>query len=139
MFGLGGESLTVAQNTYTIRWAHSLPDGSADSCVLRSWFEGPKLALAFGLVVSFARIGSSVNFVVTPKLANMDNGVPLSVWCVPPSVLRLLLRCADAASWFLLAMQDRNGHVRALDDCLLRRGRCRLVSCRFLRVDCRCV
>ena len=63
IFGLGGESLTVAQNTYTQRW-----------------FDGKILALAFGLVVSFSRIGSSVNFLVTPTLAEADNGVTLSLW-----------------------------------------------------------
>jgi len=61
VFGLGGESLTVAQNTYTARW-----------------FEGKQLALAFGLVLSFSRIGSSVNFVVTPMLTDM--GVPAAIW-----------------------------------------------------------
>jgi len=60
VFGLGGESLTVAQNTFTVRW-----------------FDGRYLALAFGLVVAFARVGSSVNFVVTPHLAE---SVPLAVW-----------------------------------------------------------
>lgn len=63
VFGLGGESLTVAQNTFTVRW-----------------FDGKRLALAFGLVVAFSRIGTSVNFVVSPKLANSDDGVPLTVW-----------------------------------------------------------
>lgn len=53
VFGLGGENLTVAQNTYTVRW-----------------FDGKRLALAFGLVVAFSRIGTSVNFVVSPILAN---------------------------------------------------------------------
>lgn len=87
VFGLGGESLTVAQNTFTVRW-----------------FEGRTLALVFGLVVAFARcvdlrphanipcagernlrlsstwgrVGSSVNFVVTPLLAN--ESVVLACW-----------------------------------------------------------
>eukprot|EP00005_Dracoamoeba_jomungandri_P008997 CAMPEP_0174263070 /NCGR_PEP_ID=MMETSP0439-20130205/17053_1 /TAXON_ID=0 /ORGANISM="Stereomyxa ramosa, Strain Chinc5" /LENGTH=533 /DNA_ID=CAMNT_0015348203 /DNA_START=130 /DNA_END=1731 /DNA_ORIENTATION=- len=64
IFGLGGENLTVAQNTYTAKWF-----GGED---------GRDLALAFGLVLSFARIGSSVNFVVTPYLSAV--GVPLAVW-----------------------------------------------------------
>jgi MFS family permease len=51
----------VGQNTYTARW-----------------FDGRQLALALGLVVAFSRIGSSVNFLVTPIFAT--NGVPLSVW-----------------------------------------------------------
>lgn len=53
VFGLGGENLTVAQNTFTVRW-----------------FDGKSLALAFGLVVAFSRIGTSVNFVVSPILAS---------------------------------------------------------------------
>jgi MFS family permease len=63
VFGLGGENLTVAQNTYTVRW-----------------FDGKQLALAFGLVVAFSRIGTSINFVVSPKLANSNDGVPLTLW-----------------------------------------------------------
>jgi nitrate/nitrite transporter NarK len=61
IFGLGGESLTVAQNSFTARW-----------------FEGKQLAFAFGLVVAFSRIGTSVNFLVTPYFTAM--GVPFSVW-----------------------------------------------------------
>lgn len=34
--------------------------------------------MAFGIVVAFARVGTSVNFIVTPKLA--DSGVPTAVW-----------------------------------------------------------
>lgn len=51
IFGLGGESLTVAQNTFTVRW-----------------FSGDVLAMIFGVVVAFSRIGSAVNFAVTPIL-----------------------------------------------------------------------
>jgi len=61
MFGLGGESMTVGQNYYTARW-----------------FDGKILAFAFGLVVAFSRVGSSVNFAVTPLFAAI--GVPFSVW-----------------------------------------------------------
>jgi len=63
LFGLGGENLTVAQNTFTVRW-----------------FDGKRLALAFGLVVAFSRIGTSVNFVVSPLLSNLSAGVPVTVW-----------------------------------------------------------
>ncbi len=64
VFGLGGENLTVAQNTFTVRW-----------------FDGKRLALAFGLVVAFSRIGTSVNFVVSPILSsNKENGVPITLW-----------------------------------------------------------
>ncbi len=61
IFGLGGESLTVVQNTFVVRW-----------------FSGPYIALVFGLVLAFARVGSSVNFAVTPTLT--EYGVPFSIW-----------------------------------------------------------
>ncbi|OXB70742.1 UNVERIFIED_CONTAM: hypothetical protein H355_005199 [Colinus virginianus] len=43
-FRIGGESLAVAQNTYAV-----------------SWFKGKELNLVFGLQLSMARIGSTVN------------------------------------------------------------------------------
>jgi MFS family permease len=61
VFGLGGESMTVAQNSFTVKW-----------------FEGKNLALAFGVVVAFARVGSSINFLITPTLAS--DGVPFALW-----------------------------------------------------------
>ncbi|XP_068613400.1 lysosomal dipeptide transporter MFSD1-like [Brachionichthys hirsutus] len=44
VFGIGGESLAVAQNTYAV-----------------SWFRGKELNLVFGLQLSMARLGSTVN------------------------------------------------------------------------------
>lgn len=45
LFSIGGESLAVAQNTYTV-----------------SWFKGKELNTVFGLQLSMARVGSTVNF-----------------------------------------------------------------------------
>ncbi|XP_021961117.1 major facilitator superfamily domain-containing protein 1 isoform X2 [Folsomia candida] len=45
IFGIGGESLAVAQNAYAV-----------------SWFKGKELNMVFGLQLSFARVGSTVNF-----------------------------------------------------------------------------
>ncbi|XP_023663084.2 lysosomal dipeptide transporter MFSD1 isoform X1 [Paramormyrops kingsleyae] len=44
VFGIGGESLAVAQNTYAV-----------------NWFKGRGLNLVFGLQLSMARLGSTVN------------------------------------------------------------------------------
>ncbi|KAG7248528.1 hypothetical protein CRUP_027488, partial [Coryphaenoides rupestris] len=44
VFGIGGESLSVAQNTYAV-----------------NWFKGKELNLVFGLQLSMARLGSTVN------------------------------------------------------------------------------
>ncbi|XP_069939340.1 lysosomal dipeptide transporter MFSD1 isoform X1 [Cherax quadricarinatus] len=51
IFGIGGESLAVAQNTYTV-----------------SWFKGKELNTVFGLLLSMARVGSTVNFLVMVPL-----------------------------------------------------------------------
>jgi MFS family permease len=47
IFGIGGESLAVAQNTYAV-----------------AWFFGRELNLVFGLQLSIARLGSTVNLIV---------------------------------------------------------------------------
>ena len=53
VFGIGGESLAVAQNTYAV-----------------SWFKGKELNMVFGFQLSIARVGSSVNFMVLSPLYN---------------------------------------------------------------------
>ncbi|RWS31064.1 major facilitator superfamily domain-containing protein 1-like isoform X3, partial [Leptotrombidium deliense] len=53
IFGLGGENLAVTQNTYAV-----------------SWFQGKELNMVFGFQLSFARVGSTVNFLVMGKLYN---------------------------------------------------------------------
>lgn len=47
IFGIGAESLAVAQNNYAVLW-----------------FKGKELNMVFGLQLSFARFGSTVNFLV---------------------------------------------------------------------------
>lgn len=51
IFGIGAESLTVGQNNYAVLW-----------------FKGKELNMVFGLQLSFARIGSTVNFLVMESL-----------------------------------------------------------------------
>jgi len=87
VFGLGGESLTVAQNNFTARW-----------------FNGPQLALAFGLVLSFARIGSSINFALTPTLASTS--VPLAIWFGAGTCILSLTAC------LILIFLDKAGEHR---------------------------
>lgn len=47
VFGIGAESLAVAQNNYAVLW-----------------FKGKELNMVFGLQLSFARVGSTINFKV---------------------------------------------------------------------------
>ncbi len=81
LFGLGSESLTVVQNTITVRW-----------------FSGHYLALVFGVVLAFARVGSSVNFALTPILTKQS--VPFALWsgtatCVFSFIMTVILVTTD--------------------------------------------
>uniref|UniRef100_A0A0B7AKB9 Lysosomal dipeptide transporter MFSD1 n=1 Tax=Arion vulgaris TaxID=1028688 RepID=A0A0B7AKB9_9EUPU len=51
VFGIGGESLAVAQNTFAVKWFH-----------------GKELNMVFGLQLSFSRVGSTVNMNVMQPL-----------------------------------------------------------------------
>lgn len=53
VYGFGGESL-----------------GVANSAILSEWFQGKELAFAFGINLSIARLGSVINNVVSPTLAD---------------------------------------------------------------------
>uniref|UniRef100_A0A673WXW8 Lysosomal dipeptide transporter MFSD1 n=1 Tax=Salmo trutta TaxID=8032 RepID=A0A673WXW8_SALTR len=53
VFGIGGESLAVAQNTYAV-----------------NWFNGKELNLVFGLQLSMARLGSTVNMNIMGSVYN---------------------------------------------------------------------
>ncbi|KAF7274046.1 hypothetical protein GWI33_013266 [Rhynchophorus ferrugineus] len=53
IFGIGAESLAVAQNNYAVLW-----------------FKGKELNMVFGLQLSFARVGSTVNFWVMEPVYN---------------------------------------------------------------------
>lgn len=62
IFGLGGESLAVAQNTFCAKW-----------------FRGKEFAMAFGITISFSRIGSAVNFNLEPTIG-ANFGLTIAVW-----------------------------------------------------------
>mmetsp|Transcript_19281 Transcript_19281/g.20895 ORF Transcript_19281/g.20895 Transcript_19281/m.20895 type:complete len:607 (+) Transcript_19281:100-1920(+) len=62
LYGLGGENL-----------------GVANSAILSIWFEGKELALAFGLNLSIARLGSVINNLVSPELTNSIN-IQFAFW-----------------------------------------------------------
>lgn len=56
IFGIGAESLAVAQNNYAVLW-----------------FKGKELNMVFGLQLSFARVGSTVNFMVMEPIYKYVN------------------------------------------------------------------
>lgn len=66
VFGLGGESMTVAQST-----------------IISLWFKGKELNFAMGLNLSIARLGSVINGLIVPPVANKTNlGTALMVGAI---------------------------------------------------------
>ena len=52
IFGLGGECMSVAQ-----------------SAIISNWFKGKELSFAFGLNLSVSRLGSVLNGILVPMIA----------------------------------------------------------------------
>nr|CAD7454507.1 unnamed protein product [Timema tahoe] len=112
MSRIGGESLAVAQNSYAVLW-----------------FKGKELNMVFGLQLSFARVGSTVNFNVMEPLYKAVNkyyadyrctGVVLfiaSVTCVMSLVCALLLAWMDKRAERILKRRPlHEGEVVRLTD-----------------------
>jgi len=76
VFGIGGESLAVAQNYYAVLW-----------------FKGKELNMVFGLQLSFARVGSAVNFIVMSPLYNYVNQYIKGRECLGVTLLLASLTC----------------------------------------------
>lgn len=62
VFGFGGESFTVA-----------------NSALLADWFKGKELALAFGINLSISKLGSVINNLLSPILAEQI-GITFALW-----------------------------------------------------------
>lgn len=84
VFGFGGENL-----------------GVANSAILSIWFEGKELAFAFGLNLSIARLGSVINNLVSPALAN-SAGIQFALW------FGVILCGASIAAVILIASVDKH-------------------------------
>lgn len=80
VFGLGGESLSVTQSTYCGKW-----------------FPKEYLTTVFGVTLAFARIGSAINFLITPFLGNKS--IPLALWFGVFTCLISVLFAAQLAFW----------------------------------------
>ncbi|XP_025191928.1 major facilitator superfamily domain-containing protein 1-like [Melanaphis sacchari] len=105
IFGIGGESLAVAQNNYAVLW-----------------FKGKELNMVFGFQISFARVGSTVNFIVmeplyryVKKQISVPNYQSLSIVLLVASLTCIL----SLVSALLLAWQDKRAekllHRKALE------------------------
>mmetsp|Transcript_26369 Transcript_26369/g.57769 ORF Transcript_26369/g.57769 Transcript_26369/m.57769 type:complete len:470 (-) Transcript_26369:160-1569(-) len=89
LFGLGGESMAVAQ-----------------SSVVAQWFQGKELAMALGVNLSFSRLGSVVNNAISPAIARMAS-VSVALW------FGALVCLCSWASALALSLVDRH-HTRAI-------------------------
>ncbi|TRY77914.1 hypothetical protein TCAL_07172 [Tigriopus californicus] len=114
VFGIGGESLAVAQNTYAV-----------------SWFKGKELNMVFGFQLSIARLGSSVNFWVMGDIyayfAQFFNDYTALGWtlllagstCIMSFVCSLILGCMDKRAERLLhKTKTETGEVVRASDVL---------------------
>jgi len=81
-FGLGGESISVAQNA-----------------IVTNYFAGKELALALGINLSSSRLGSVINNAVSPAVANASS-VDAALW------LGTAVCCLSFAACMLLALVD---------------------------------
>ncbi|KAJ3410766.1 hypothetical protein HDV05_003268 [Chytridiales sp. JEL 0842] len=84
LFGIGGESLQVAQSRITTKW-----------------FKGKELAFALGVNLSVARLGTVLTDFVSPYLALSIGSVPFAAWfgfvsCFISLVAGLVLNVIDA-------------------------------------------
>lgn len=112
VFGIGAESLAVAQNNYAVLW-----------------FKGKELNMVFGLQLSFARVGSTVNFLVMESVYQYVKkfytgsyviGVVLFIatsTCIMSFISALVLGWMDKRSErYLRRTNDSGGEIPKLSD-----------------------
>lgn len=112
IFGVGGESLAVAQNTYTV-----------------AWFKDKELNTVFGLQLSISRLGSMANFGTMPILlvamtkvysGTTALGVTLlvaAVWCFLSMLCAVVLAYLDRRAQRILGREEtQTGEVVRLSD-----------------------
>lgn len=76
IFGIGGESLAVAQNTYAV-----------------AWFFGKELNLVFGLQLSIARLGSTVNLIIMGPIYDAISKTKTGYDCLGTALLIAACTC----------------------------------------------
>ncbi|XP_012278627.1 major facilitator superfamily domain-containing protein 1 [Orussus abietinus] len=100
IFGIGAESLAVAQNSYAVLW-----------------FKGKELNMVFGLQLSFARVGSTVNFLAMEPVYKYVARFYSGPYCIGIVLFLASLTCVGSMICAcLLALMDRRAER------LLRRG-----------------
>ncbi|KAG5320707.1 MFSD1 protein, partial [Pseudoatta argentina] len=100
VFGIGAESLAVAQNSYAVLW-----------------FKGKELNMVFGLQLSFARVGSTVNFLVMEPVYNY-----VSQYYTGPQCIGVVLFLASITCVMSMICACALGFMDKRAERLLRRG-----------------
>ncbi|RNA16812.1 major facilitator superfamily domain-containing 1 isoform X2 [Brachionus plicatilis] len=91
IFGIGGESLAVAQNTYAV-----------------AWFFGKELNLVFGLQLSIARLGSTVNLIVMSPIYDAISKTKSGYECLGTALLIAAFTCVFSLGCAsILALLDK--------------------------------
>ncbi|KAK9509921.1 hypothetical protein O3M35_004808 [Rhynocoris fuscipes] len=110
IFGIGGESLAVAQNYYAVLW-----------------FKGRELNMIFGLQLSFARVGSAVNFIIMDHLYHFIDGyfkgrgalgvtlLVASTTCVLSLICAIILAFLDSKARGKNEVKNKDDVVRITD------------------------
>ena len=84
--------------------------GITVSKIIVKWFKGKEMALAFGLEMSTARIGTTLAVATSIPLANALGGVS------KPVLLALILLCIGMISFFLYTIMDKKLDKSIADD-----------------------
>lgn len=92
IFGVGGESLAVAQNSYAV-----------------VWFKGKELNMVFGFQLSIARVGSTINFWLMEPLYKYISQYYTGYQCLGITLLMASLSCIfSVLSSVILGVQDKH-------------------------------
>ena len=95
IFGFGGESLTVTQ-----------------SAIVSKWFKGQELALALGVNITVARLGSVANDYSEPAFYNGTGSIDFGLWfgfglCVVSLATGILMNMVDKYRDHSLGIKDK--------------------------------
>nr|XP_046233254.1 major facilitator superfamily domain-containing protein 1-like [Scatophagus argus] len=93
LYGSGNGSLTIVQD-----------------CITAFWFERKELAMAFGLTLSFSRLGSVLNFIFTKKFEE-KYGMQWTLWggallCVLGFLIAIIVSTLDKIRMRQLGLHD---------------------------------
>lgn len=88
MFGLGSEIAGVTVNR-----------------AIAKWFKGREIALAMGLQLALARLGTAVALIVVPRIVELDGYIPFSETS-KPAVVGMVLLLGALVLWGLFVAMD---------------------------------